>query len=233
VHSLNVWRTVSSLANKDPSNKSNVQFRQIELNWINAPLNDDGDYIALYLDSEPEGSVPVSVHHPRTTSGKLLVEDHYLPVIDFYNETFRGYDSWDDHADLLSLPPDAAPGQSPPATKQRLIFNGSPWNQRRSTFAMSDLGSASRHDWSPTSDRAPDPQPGLVDECIGYCVAYHSQRRMLAKSCLRTYPNWMHDSQIGSRSLTTIAVAGTHNSGTYLKQRPGLHKLGEQTSGEF
>lgn len=254
VQSVNVWLTVSSLANKDPNNKSNLLFRQIELNWINAPLNDDGDYIALYLDSEPDvagGATPVSVHHPNGISGKLLVPDHYLPVIDFYNETLqrgqlRSQD--DNHSNHLSLSPaalDAIRGhsqlESSSSNHHRMIFNDNRWNQYRSSYLTPDFGPMAvpppshrtesrarrQEDWQSSSSPDNQVEARLVDECIGYCVAYHSQRRILAKSCLRTRPNWMQESQIGSRSLTTIAIAGTHNSGTYLRQKPASHKIGK------
>ena len=259
-------------------------FRQIELNWINAPLNDDGDYIALYLDTEPDaagGSTPVSVHHPNGISGKLLVQDHYLPVIDFYNETFGadvdGRQVWpmnrsgDNYGeDVGESPPrgalDRSSGEieSAPSSPQFLDQDDHHQRRHRAQHQLDD-----NHHWHryrpvgvpatrrvdsvldmPEVAQSDEPADGplrsgrrrrqhemeeaggvrpLTDECIGYCVAYHSQRRILAKSCLRTRPNWMHEAQIGSRSVTSIAIAGTHNSGTYLKQRPGSHKIGKLT----
>lgn len=245
MQSVNVWLTVSSLANKDPNSKSNVLFRQIELNWLNAPLNDEHDHIALYLDSEPDAPnapAPVSVHHLSTINGKLLLQDHYLPLINFYNETLA--------QDELSTRQNSSP--EPPGSIRRLGLDDNRWHRHRPLVASSGDAAESwsrhrrydveafrplgRHNepsystdlWPTSSDEiGPVKRPGLIDECIGYCVAYHSQRKILAKSCLRTQPNWMHDARIGSRSLTTIAVAGTHNSGTYLKQRPASYKIGE------
>lgn len=61
----------------------------------------------------------------------------------------------------------------------------------------------------------------LRDECIGYCVAYHTRHdRILAKNCLKTSPNWMNEiyPYIESRTVTQLMLPGTHNSGTYLHQ---------------
>jgi hypothetical protein len=241
------------LANKDPNNKSSLLFRQIELNWINAPLNDDDDYIALYLDTEPDqlgaaGSAPpVSVHRPNVINGKVLLPDHYLPVIDFYNESFQA--QWPDGNPAMASQFETQNSRysfelaPAPSTPSVFLNEANKWRQYQS-FALPDLGTGTRSSSSPTSyhTRRSDARgrrqdwPGgggiearvsLVDECIGYCVAYHSQKRILAKSCLKTYPNWMQDSHIGSRTLTTIAIAGTHNSGTYLKQRPMSYKIGK------
>lgn len=85
---LHVWITVSSLVSKTPSR--GLMFRQIELNWINAPLRDDSDYIALYLDSQADGqALPVSVYKISGQKSGQIMTDYYLPQIDFYNETLN------------------------------------------------------------------------------------------------------------------------------------------------
>lgn len=62
-------------------------------------------------------------------------------------------------------------------------------------------------------------QERLEDECIGYCIAYHSNNKILARNCLKTNPTWMQASfsYISSRSLPNLMIPGTHNSATYNK----------------
>lgn len=172
---------MSSLINKDPKDPKSLLFRQIELNWINAPLDDANDYIGLYLDSQPDDNVlPVSVHRLHGQTSGQIISDYYLPQIDFYNETFAATNSlnqdWTDVSSHSSFRPyNLRPIQG------RMLLN---------------------------------------DECIGYCLAYHSRNKILARDCLKTNPTWMQTifASISSRSLPNLMVPGSHNSGTYSKQ---------------
>jgi len=212
-------------------------FRQIELNWINAPLEDQNDYLALYLDvSDPEmnNQLPVSVHKIAGNLHGKITTDHYLPLVDFYNSTTFKYER-----------------QTPFAlhTNHRQLHNGG--NNEIENHLHEDLPHSTnvypmrahpRHGredqeqrWSSRSmgtnvyglsNKEPQWEKSklnwinLEEACLGYCVAYHSGKRMLAKNCLKISPTWMQDSfqAIGSRSLPELMLPGTHNSGTYPRQ---------------
>lgn len=54
--------------------------------------------------------------------------------------------------------------------------------------------------------------------CVKYWIAYiRHGKRLVAKRCLSTHPQWMEDSMsiIGNRSMLELALPGTHNSGSY------------------
>lgn len=185
------------MANKDPNNAKSLLFRQVELNWINAPLEDDGDYIGLYLDSQPDENIlPVSVHRLNGQTSGQIITDYYLPQIDFYNESI----SQGEDRSLYNLVPDL--------DDRRFGFRVNDWP--RTTSIGTDV----------PQYQAPDLKSALADECIGYCLAYHSKNKVLAQNCLKINPTWMRDSfqYIGPRSLPSIMIPGTHNSGTYPKQ---------------
>lgn len=150
------------------------------MNWINAPLDDENDYIGLYLDSQPDENVlPVSVHRLNGQISGHIITDYFLPRIDFYNDTLL----------KESSPNDASENRS-----------GSEMEREEN----SDVGIRS----------------GLTDQCVGYCLAYHSRNKILARNCLKTNPNWMQESFsfIGTRALPSLMLPGSHNSGTYPRQ---------------
>lgn len=252
---LSVWLTVSSLVNKDPANKNHLLYKQIELNWINAPLHDDSDHLALYLDVEPgklqvsgrDAPQPVSTHKPSAMAGRFLVADQHLPLIDFYNETktrhlthrhqlgsndaevnFEG-ERENEKIQLfdqrqLSFGTSASssnnwhhyqPVQVNPGASSRRL--GAAATTRTTEDLYDDLELRGRRSDTPKKTPSIKERETLIlqDECLGYCVAYLSQGRILAKNCLRTQANWMHNSQIATRPLTGLAIPGTHNSGTY------------------
>lgn len=207
VSSLHVWITVSSLANKDPNNQKALLFRQIELNWINAPLEDENDYIGLYLDSQPnDNTLPVSIHRLNGQSSGQIITDYYLPQIDFHNETnniIRQY-----YGDEFEY------GNSRDETNNNKLHRISN-NDDINLFRIGISRETSEH--LPQAKRNMNL---LVDQCVGYCLAYHSRNKILAQNCLKTSPNWMHDSFqfIETRSLPSLMIPGSHNSGTYPKQ---------------
>lgn len=168
-----------SRADKPPA----IMYRQIEINWINVPRA-SSDYLALYLDGEPESGqqLPVSVYRLNNRTHGKLTSDFYLPQIDFYAET----------NEFASRYPN----------EFELIVNN-------------------KHNNTTTSNTSPVAvKKSLNRECIGYCVAYHSDASILAKSCLTSNPNWMLDSfeALAPRSLPWIMLPGTHNSATYARQ---------------
>lgn len=198
------------MANKDTNTAKSLIFRQIELNWINAPLEDDNDYIGLYLDSQPDdNTLPVSIHRLNGQTSGQIITDYYLPPIDFYNETRNNQEN----REQLS------------ALHQSLDS----FNQAKNV-TISRLREAGNSNWFRSSTRTNvSPNHKLIDECIGYCLAYHSRNKIYARNCLKTNPNWMLDTfqYIGSRSLPSIMIPGTHNSGTYPKQldQTALHMI--------
>lgn len=204
---------MSSLARKDPNNNKALLFRQIELNWINAPNEDANDYLALYLDSQPDedNKLPVSVHRLAGRMNGQLTTDYYLPLIDFYNETlnFGGVDA---NAEPHEGDHHFGPQYFEPHGSE-VTSADSRWRRYNS-----HLGQNSH--LSHTNNARRIQQQHLEAECVGYCVAYHSKNKILAKSCLQTNPSWMQESfqYIGSRALPTLMIPGTHNSGTYAKQ---------------
>lgn len=125
--------------------------------------------------------------------------DYYLPQIDFYNETT--YLSATLNEDLKS----ATNGRRLSASSNEELYSASSiW--RSPIESMRD-----------NRQRAVPAQRHLSDECIGYCLAYHSRNKIMARNCLKTNPNWMLDNfpYIESRSLPTLMIPGTHNSATY------------------
>lgn len=194
------------MAKKDSNNNKALLFRQIELNWINAPNEDINDYIGLYLDSQPEENVlPVSVHKLNGRMNGQITTDYYLPPIDFYNETTSHLASstatQDDQKQYSNEP--VAPSEAR-------------WHHNRYNNLRGSAGRPNRSaNFKPTTSLT-----GLNGECVGYCVAYHSRDKILAKNCLRTNPTWMQDSfqYIGARPLPSLMIPGSHNSGTYPKQ---------------
>ena len=59
----------------------------------------------------------------------------------------------------------------------------------------------------------------LTEQCLGYFVAYIHNNSSLAKNCIKTNPFWIEKSLplIGHRTLPSIMIPGTHNSGSYEK----------------
>jgi len=207
------------LANIDPSNMKGLLFRQIELNWINAPLEDENDYIGLYLDGKPDSSaLPVSVHKLNGQTSGQIISDFYLPQIDFYNDTIGTVEHPDEMAlDGGNLVRDRSGSMEGLNVYERDNHSSPDQVQTKlNQFKMREL-----------DKELPLTKPVMNDECIGYCLAYHSRHRILAKNCLRTNPNWMHDSfqLIGTRSLPSLMVPGSHNSATYPKKldKTALH----------
>lgn len=189
VTSLHVWLTVSSLINKDANNHKSLIFRQIELNWINAPLDYETDYIGLYLDSVPgDRSMPVSVHRLAGQTSGHIVTDFFLPQLNLLNETVQDLNR---------------------GKRSETIVNGD------GSIGMWNEHHLKRHDDQELT-RGP---AQLSSQCLGYCLAYHSRNKILASNCLRTNPTWMQDSfrYIGSRSLPQLMIPGSHNSATYPK----------------
>lgn len=185
------------MANKDPNNQKSLLFRQIELNWINAPLEDGNDYIGLYLDSEPDNSLPVSVHRLNGQANGQIITDYYLPQIDFYNETNH----------LVRQANNVVVDELGLASRDEL-------NGKLERFNENNLfrNGISR-------EEAPRRSNLLLEECVGYCLAYHSKNKILAQNCLKTGPTWMYDSFqfIETRSLPSLMIPGSHNSATYPK----------------
>lgn len=214
--SLHVWITVSSLANKDPNNAQSLLFRQIELNWINAPLDDENDYIGLYLDNQPDGNaLPVSVHRLNGQTSGQVITDYYLPQIDFFNAStanipLKSSDSAHETTTNFQYSYPRSPF-SPPIRIQQ------PFNQDGRVAIRYGSGEEGTRDHHQPQQRR---STLLVGECIGYCLGYHSKNKILATNCLRTNPNWMQDSiqYIGTRSITSLMIPGSHNSATYPKQ---------------
>lgn len=205
VSSLHIWITVSSLANKDPANGKSILFRQIELNWINAPLDDPHDFIGLYLDSQPDElqAQPVSVHKLNGRMNGRLTTDYYLPMINFMNETkLLARQATSDEREIQYDIDTSAPFG--PSERQN-----NNWHPYNAYGALAHNHQRRKKSISRTS---------LIDECIGYCIAYHSQSRILATNCLKTNPNWMQETQSTSRSLPSLMIPGTHNSATYPRQ---------------
>lgn len=164
-------------------------FRQIEINWLNAPLDDNNAYIGLYLDSQPEGDyLPVSVHRLNNQKSGQIITDYYLPQLDFYNET----------------------SSSEIAAAAAAIANP------RNGWAQS----AARRRILDTNDEPNSREQALNDECVGYCLALHSNMKIIARNCLKTNPNWMLESFnfIKSRSISWLMIPGTHNSATYARE---------------
>lgn len=215
VSTLDVWITISSLANKDPNNNKALLFRQIELNWINAPLEDENDYIGLYLDSQPgaDNTLPVSVHRLNGQSSGQIITDYYLPQIDFLNDTISTKEHEQNSYKFLPTNDFGQyAGEKEQANQQasashhhvpQLWLQHRHINQQHQQQQQNQLGKVNR----------------LFEECVGYCLAYHSRNKILAKNCLKTNPNWMLSSfqQIGTRSLPSLMIPGSHNSATYQK----------------
>ena len=203
------------MANKDLNNHKSLVFRQIELNWINAPLEHPGDYLALYLDSEPQSgdSLPVSVHKLNGRYSGKIITDYYLPQMDFYNQSF-GLDWRDTSGKGQFLRPLSLADRledSPAAISQ----------QRRRRKRWQELQQPVQNQQQDQPAALEQTSGELEDECLGYCAAYFAGTgRLLASNCLRTRPNWMRDSfpLISARSLPTLMVPGTHNSGTYARR---------------
>lgn len=193
-------------------------FRQIELNWINAPLDDQNDYLALYLDGNPNDDLqmpPVSVHTLNGRMSGKLTTNYYLPMIDFMNET-----RFSTRTQPVDEPLDIQYDIEGPLESNEPFhgLSGGRWH-RHNTYATQR-----RHDHPYQQQRrrqieSPTPRATLGDDqCIGYCVAYHSQSRILATNCLKSHPNWMRETQSTMRSLPSLMIPGTHNSATYPRQ---------------
>ena len=223
---MHIWITVSSLVNKSSTDKA-LLFRQIELNWINAPLDDPNDYIGLYLDSQPDDErvLPVSVHKLNGRTSGQIITDYYLPQVDFFNETVSRSVELDDR---------------PSSSFHRFSSRQQPVAERRSGYGRETTTAARWHNnnnnrqqgneiqrfsnsyAAPAAVERPPPtsMSKLEGYCIGYCIAYHSRNKILARNCLQTNPNWMQESfaYIGSKPLPSLMLPGSHNSGTYPKQ---------------
>lgn len=233
VPNLHVWLTVSSLASKDPTNAKALIFRQIELNWINAPLDDNNDYIGLYLDVTPDErhAMPVSVHKLNGQASGQIITDYYLPQIDFY-APFRSNQrrSDEDRENLPIRMPNSTFSSEFAAIRSSIQPNIRHLSDTNAEWMWSS--------WSPTMPAAMHPieldrrdhasgtfadnarnSLSSIDQCIGYCLAYHNRNKVIASNCLKTQPVWMGDSfrWIGGRSMTTLMLPGTHNSGTYAR----------------
>lgn len=206
---------MSSLANKDPNNAKSLLFRQIELNWMNAPLEDSNDYIGLYLDAQPdENALPVSVHKLNGEISGHIISDFYLPTIDFYNRTAKQLNLPQNSGHHTNIYKDSYLSYADEPTQPANVYNH--W-QATNRFGRIDH---SDHLTKRLLATQQSKLPQLTAECVGYCIAYHSRNKILAKNCLKTQPNWMRDSfqYISARSLPMLMIPGTHNSGTYPKQ---------------
>lgn len=219
VSSLQIWITISSLANKDPNNAKGLLFRQIELNWINAPLEDENDYIGLYLDNQPsdENVLPVSVHRLNNQTSGQIITDYYLPQIDFMNETSKLLPSNSNDAvvkSIYKLNNNIDLSQQPQQQQQQRRYN---FNSDESNPPLINFRTFEPPAPISRNERG---EFHLNEECVGYCIAYHSRDKILAKNCLRTNPSWMETIYplISSRPLTSLMLPGTHNSATYSRQ---------------
>ncbi|XP_046384084.1 uncharacterized protein LOC124154421 [Ischnura elegans] len=72
--------------------------------------------------------------------------------------------------------------------------------------------------------KVPDDDIGFTEQCYGHWVGYlrpandsESPPQLLASSCIRTRPTWMHDlaPQIGQKRLRDLFIPGTHDSGSF------------------
>lgn len=226
------------MAYKDPFNAKSLLYRQIELNWINAPLDDPNDYLALYLDGEPgvTQSLPISVHKFDSQISGQITTDYYLPQLDLANQTavinLSGQQELHFHQrqphDLLERD-NIGPRVSPENIYNKFTYENQhnhyqrPQRASRRSISGGDAAefqTGNNLGESSISTASSNGRSTLVDECVGYCVAYHSRGRILAKNCLKTNPNWMQDSYqyINSRSLPSLMLPGSHNSGTYSRQ---------------
>ena len=63
------------------------------------------------------------------------------------------------------------------------------------------------------------PTGKLVEQCLGYYVAYVHNDHIIAKNCIKNNPFWMENSLsvIGEQNLPSIMIPGTHDSGSYDK----------------
>lgn len=168
-------------------------------------MDSPNDYIGLYLDSEPEENVlPASVHMLDGRTNGQVTTDYYLPRIDYYNETNDISRHRSEEIDSLHSYTNAEPTRQQSASVRSL---GGDVRWRR-------YGELDVHRQSHSRPNV------LMEECIGYCIAYHSRNKILAKNCLKTNPTWMFDSfaWFGARSLPSLMLPGTHNSGTYPHQ---------------
>lgn len=141
--------------------------------------------------------MPVSVHRLAGQTSGHIITDFFLPQFDFFNETtdeqeISRYNSARQNSDSSSS-----------SNNQVIRWNGYPSKRYDQDQAINSKTSF----------------PFSGSQCLGYCLAYHSRNKILASNCLRTNPTWMQDSfqYIGSRSLPTLMLPGTHNSATYSK----------------
>lgn len=150
-------------------------------------------------------------------SGQIIT-DYYLPQIDFYNETNhlgRQYNFGDDSFQGIN----SRVGDTTNGKFRR--YNDDDGNLFRLGISQeSSNGNEFYHHNHHHQQESFKRNNLLIDECIGYCLAYHSKNKILAQNCLKTNPNWMHDSfqYIETRSLPSLMLPGSHNSGTYPKQ---------------
>lgn len=131
-----------------------------------------------------------------------------MPQIDFFNETnhlVRQYNPGDESFEAVN-------------SRGEINSKFREYNSEDSNLFRVGI---SRETSGDDSNEAPYKRNNLIaDECIGYCLAYHHRNKILAQNCLKTNPNWMYDSfqHIETRSLPSLMIPGSHNSGTYPKQ---------------
>lgn len=211
------------MATKDPSNNNNFLVRQVELNWLNAPLEDPHDYVALYVDGEPdEESLPVFKHLVDNQVHGMITTGYYLPQIDFsqlYNNS-NSFQDDDEHHSRQSTPivsnNDLVAANSN-SLADSAILTRSRSQQLNNNHNKYNLFYNNNNNNNVASNSLRVERKLLQDVCLGYCLAYLSRDRILARNCFKTNANWMSDifQIIGSRSLPNIMLPGTHNSGTY------------------
>lgn len=162
--------------------------------------------------------MPVSIHRLNGQLSGQIITDYYLPQIDFYNETNhlgRQYNFGDDSFQGIN----SRVGDTTNGKFRR--YNDDDGNLFRLGISQeSSNGNEFYHHNHHHQQESFKRNNLLIDECIGYCLAYHSKNKILAQNCLKTNPNWMHDSfqYIETRSLPSLMLPGSHNSGTYPKQ---------------
>lgn len=162
--------------------------------------------------------MPVSIHRLNGQLSGQIITDYYLPQIDFYNETNhlgRQYNFGDDSFQGIN----SRVGDTTNGKFRR--YNDDDGNLFRLGISQeSSNGNEFYHHNHHHQQESFKRNNLLIDECIGYCIAYHSKNKILAQNCLKTNPNWMHDSfqYIETRSLPSLMLPGSHNSGTYPKQ---------------
>ncbi|EDW64160.1 PI-PLC X domain-containing protein 1 [Drosophila virilis] len=206
---LKLWLTISA------------RKRFLEVSWKHAPAR-DGDQVLLTVQdphSFEQRTLPTgtplaafgrdsgsdSNSDSEESSGSGADQVAYVP--------FHGY---------TSTPGSVAKAKSVSLPRQHWISNG---GNNEIVAAIKPSLSAQ---WITTGvpfDYALSHNVTAQSACYGYWASYiDAQGRILAKSCVRAYPRWMHELRavVGDLRLRDLFIPGTHDSGSY---RPNFDPL--------